>query len=150
MLITNKGFANALEAVIFIEDNKLYPTDWIWNIIDSQFYMEGYPSGTVNCLECFVRKYRKVYIYGTGLCGKNLLLYFDQKGWEQKGFLVSNQTGQDMECILFDDICIDDGTGIIISVMHLEVSEKIVEYIGNRCKKEQLFMICTCACIREF
>ncbi|HBV81252.1 MAG TPA: hypothetical protein DEB74_00340 [Lachnospiraceae bacterium] len=150
VLITNKGFANALEAVIFIEDNKLYPTDWIWNIIDSQFYMEGYPSGTVNCLECFVRKYRKVYIYGAGLCGKNLLLYFEQKGWEQKGFLVSNQTGQDMECILFDDICIDDGTGIIISVMHLEVSEKIVKYIGNRCKKEQLFMICRCAGIREF
>ena len=30
------------------------------------------------------------------------------------------------------------------------VSEKIVKYIGNRCKKEQLFMICRCAGIREF
>ncbi len=150
LMILNWGFANALKAVGFIEYKKLYPIDWIWNLIDSQFYVEGYSAKIVNCLECFVKKHHKVYIYGAGLCGKNLLLYFKQKGWETEGFLVSNQTGQDMECILFDDVCIDDGTGIIISVMHLEVSEKIVEYIGNRCKKEQLFMICRCAGIREF
>ncbi len=149
LLITNKGFANALEAVIFIEDNKLYPTDWIWNVIDSQFYMEGYPSRTVNCLECFVRKYHKVYIYGAGLCGKNLLLYFTQKGWESNGFLVSNQTGQNTECILFDNACINDKTGIIVAVLHSEVSKKIVEYIGDRCNKDQLFEICKCTGVRE-
>lgn len=150
LLITNRGFSNALKAVGFLEDNRLYPIDWIWNLIDSQFYMEGCSSNTVNCLECFVKRYHRVYIYGAGLCGKNLLLYFERKGWESEGFLVSNQIGQDMKCILFDDACIDSETGIIISVMHSEVSRKIVEYIGNRCKKEQLFMLCECVGIREF
>ena len=150
LLITNWGFANALKAVEFIGENKLYPIDWIWDVIDSQFYIEGYSTEMGNCLECFVKRYQKVYIYGAGLCGKNLQLYFEQKGWKQEGILVSNQTGQGMKCIVFDNAPVDDETGIIISVMYSDVAKNIVDYIGNRCKKEQLFMICECEGVRNF
>lgn len=134
----------------FIKDNKLYPIEWILNLIDSQFYLKEYSSETVNCLERFVKKHNKVYIYGAGSCGKNLQLYFEQKGWKLQGFLVSNQTEQDIEYTLFDNVQIDNETGIIISVMHSDVSKRIVEYIGNRCKKEQLFMICECVGVKSF
>lgn len=148
LLITNRGFANALKAVGFIGSNRLYPMDWIWNLIDSQFYIEGHIPNTENCLESFVKKYQKVYIYGAGLCGKNLALYFGCKKWNLEGILVSDQTGQDVECTLFENARIDDTTGIVISVMHSEVSKKIVQYIGDRCKKEQLFVICECAGVK--
>ena len=149
LLITNKGFANAIKAVEFIEAGGLYPISWIWRLIDSQFYIDGYAPDTANCLERFIKKHSKIYIYGAGLCGKNLFIYFEYKKWHLEGILVSNKAGQDMECTLFEDACIDDETGIIISVMHSDVSEKIVQYIGDRCKKEQLFMICECTGVRE-
>lgn len=150
LLIRNAGFADILKAVEFIGTQKLYPADWIWDIIDSQFYIESYAPDGMNCLEFFYNKFKKTYIYGAGVCGKNLVLYFEHKGWEQNGILVSDKAGQDVDCSLFDDACIDDETGIIISVIHEDVSKEIVQYIetNSACKREQMFVIYDCEAIR--
>ena len=146
--ITNAGFDNALKAVDYIEENNLYPTNLIWDLIDSQFNIESYAPVGVNCLEFFYNKFKKIYIYGAGVCGKNLTVYFKYKGWQHKEFLVSNKTGQDTECILFEDVAIDEETGIIVSVAHQSISEEIIQYIGTKCKREQLFVIYDCATLR--
>lgn len=148
LLIRNKGFENALNAIAFLEEQHLYPTPWIWELLDSQFYMEGYASENPNCLEQFKDKYRKIYIYGAGVCGKNLQLYFKHKDWQFDGFIVSDKSGQDVECQLLNEIELDEDTGIIISVLNPDVSKEIVQGIGNRCKERQLFLISDCPAIR--
>ena len=150
LLIRHTKFADVLETIKYIDVKKLYPADWIWDMVDNQFYIENYAPDGVNCLEFFYKRYKKIYIYGAGACGKGLALYFEHKGWKQDGILVSNKAGQDMDCILFDDVCIDDETGIIISVIHQKVSDEIVQYIemNSACKREQMFVIYDCKTIR--
>ena len=77
-------------------------------------------------------------------------MYFEHKHWQHKGFIVTNKSAQDTECIHFDDIQIDDETGIIISVIRQKVSEEIVNYIKTKsnCKREQLFVVYDCKAIR--
>lgn len=150
LLIRNSGFADVLKSIRYIDVKQLYPANWIWDMVDSQFYIEGYAPDGVNCLEFFYKKYKKIYIYGAGVCGKSLALYFEHKGWKLAGILVSDKAGQDTDCILFGDACIDHETGIIISVIRQKVSEEIVQYIKTKsgCKQEQMFMICDCKAIR--
>lgn len=148
LLIRNLGFSNTLEAVRYLEGNNSYPVKWIWDMIDSQFYIEGYAPDHVNCLEFFYKKFKKIYIYGAGVCGKNLTVYFRHKGWQYAGIIVSDKAGQDMECIAFDDVPVDKETGIIVSVIHKEMSDEIVRHIGNRCAREQIFVLYDCASIR--
>lgn len=148
LLMSNKGFANALKAIEFIENQKLYPVNWIWEQLDSQFYIENYAPKKANCLEAFCNKFNKVYIYGAGVCGKNLVLYFEKKGWKQDGVLVSDKSGQDIECIAFKEAEIDDETGILVSVINQDVSEEIVQYIGSKCTRDQLFLLSDCVALR--
>lgn len=150
LLIRNAGFANVLKSIDFIDDHRLYPVDWIWDMLDSQFYIENYAPDGTNCLEFFYNKFKKLYIYGAGVCGKSLALYFDYKGWKHDGILVSDKAGQDTDCILFDDVCIDNETGIVISVIHEEVSKEIVRYVEtkSKCKRAQMFVIYDCKAIR--
>lgn len=148
LLIRNPWFENALHAVLFLKNNNSYPAKWIWDIIDSQFYIEGYAPEGQNSLEFFYNKYRKIYIYGAGICGKSLRLYFEHKGWHLEGLIVTNMEGQDTDCIPFKDVNIDDETGIIVSVIQESVSNEIVKYVEKRCSKEQLFIIYDCKAIR--
>lgn len=148
LLIRNTGFENAFNAVLFLEKNSLYPAEWIWDMVDNQFYIEEYAPEGQNCLEFFYNKFKKIYIYGAGVCGKNLLLYFAHKGWKQEGILVSSKEGQDIECILSEDAVIDDETGIVVSAIREDVSREIVNCLEKRCRKEQLFIIYDCKAIR--
>lgn len=149
--IRNSQFADAIKSVEFLESNHLYPTGWIWDAIDSQFNIENYALENTNSLELFYNRYSKVYIYGAGLCGKNLVLYFEKKGWKLNGILVSDKVGQDIECTAFEEAEIDDETGIIVSVLRRDTSEEIVKYIEtkSKCKREQLFVIYECKAIRQ-
>lgn len=150
LLIRNAGFTNTLKAIEFIDERSLYPTNLIWDLLDSQFYIENYTPDGIYSLEFFYKKYKRIYIYGAGVCGKNLVLYFEHKGWKQEGILVSDKTGQDIECKVFGETRIDDETGIIVSVVHKDVSEEIVKYIesNSNCKREQLFVVYDCKAIR--
>ena len=141
----NHSFVSGLKAVEYLENNRLYPTRLIWEKIDSQFYIEEQSASFgIYCLEQFYKEFPKVYIYGAGKDGKKLAAYFEHKGWRYEGFVVSETLGQDIECIAFDDIGIDDETGIIISVVDRFIVDQIIMRIGTRCRKKQLFVICDC------
>lgn len=142
LLIRNRGFINTYQAIKYIEENTEYPVKWIWEALDNQFTT---PNDT---LEHFYNRYKRIYIYGAGLCAKNLDLYFRHKGWKYEGIVVTNKENQDMDCLELDEICIDGETGVIISILNPEVSEEVVTHIGNRCKREQLFLISDCGAIR--
>lgn len=143
--ISNYKFENVLKTVEFLDINGLYATDWIWEVIDGQFNTDACEVDGSNCLEAFCRKYKRVYIYGAGVCGKNLALYFEQKGWKNEGIVVSDVTQQNTECTAFDDVNVDEKTGIIVAVIDREVSREIVQYVCQRCRREQLFLVSECA-----
>lgn len=144
IIIRNRRFAEVLKAIEFLQTNNLYPTGLIWDMMDRQFNINGFTFNGENCLELFYNKYNKIFFYGAGLCGQHLALYFEHKGWEWEGFLVSDKVGQNTECILFDDAYIDDETGIIVSAFNQDVSREIVQHVETKCRREQLFMICDC------
>ena len=147
LLISSCRFINAINTINFLKKNNLYPVEWIWDGIDSQFYIEGYASNKNNCLNAFRQRYKKIYLYGAGICGKNLNLYFKHRGWNLDGIVVSDVNGQTIDCIPFTDADIDDETGIIVSVIDRKASEEILKYIGSKCSREQLFLISDCAAI---
>lgn len=150
LIIKNSFFPDVIKAVEFLEVNNLYPTDLIWNMMDKQFSINESTNNTENCLELFYNKYNRIYFYGAGLCAKHLVLYFKHKGWKWEGFLVSDKTGQDLESILFDDVYTNDDIGIIVSVFNQDVSKEIVQHIGTKCRREQLFIIYDCEAIRVY
>lgn len=149
LLVRNPGFADVLSAVEFIKAQTSYPVEWINNLIDNQFYIENYAPEGVNCLEFFCEKYRRIYIYGAGVCGKNLTIYFERKGWQYAGVLVTDKRNQSIKCEAFNDISIDDDTGIIISAVHQKMSDEIAQQIGEKCRKKQLFKLCDCLSLKD-
>ena len=47
-------------------------------------------------LEEFYTEHDKIYIYGHGTIGKRLGAYFQYKGWKTAGFIVSEDTDEDI------------------------------------------------------
>lgn len=104
--------------------------------------------GPCNSLEIFYRNYSSIYIYGAGVCGKNLALYFEYKGWEFKNFVVTDKVTADIQTMNIMDIEINRNTGIIIAVIDEKTAKEIEESIGERCTKKQLFFLWNCRAIR--
>lgn len=150
ILIRNANFTGTLRTLDYLKKEDIYPISWIMLYLENQFYIPGIGDKPCNSLEIFYKNHSNIYIYGAGVCGKNLTVYFKHKGWQHKGLIVTDKTAQDTECLLFDDIQIDDETGIIISVIHQQVSEEIVKYIETKsnCRREQLFVVYDCKAIR--
>jgi rhamnosyltransferase len=148
ILIRNHGFSSALKAVKYLKTNSLYPTEWIEDMIDSQFYILDMNRTECNSLEIFYRRYSNIYIYGNGVCGKNLAWYFEYKGWRFEKFIVTNKTESCPEVVTIDEAKIDPDTGIVISVMNKDVASEIVSYIGEMCCRNQLFLISECGAIQ--
>lgn len=147
LLISDKRFRNALQAVEFLERNDLYSVSCIWELIDSQFYIENYALVMENSLEVFCRKYSKIFIYGAGVCGKNMSLYLDRKGWKHEGIIVTDVAGQDLMCTAFKDVSVDLETGIIVSVISRKASREIAQYVSSKCSSEQLFFLSDCVAL---
>lgn len=147
LLMRNPGFYNTLQAINYLKEQNLYPVSWIYEVLDGQFHSDG-DTLEGSSLARFVAKYRRIYIYGAGVAGKNLLIYFEHKGWKAEGLIVTDKSNQDVACVTLDEAELDAKTGIIISVICPEVASEIVSTIGTRCKQEQLFLISDCGAIR--
>lgn len=148
ILVRNIGFSNTLKTIRYLEKEKLYPIEWIKSYLENQFYILGMGDGPCNSLEIFYRNYSSIYIYGAGVCGKNLALYFEYKGWEFKNFVVTDKVTADIQTMNIMDIEINRNTGIIIAVIDEKAAKEIEESIGERCTKKQLFFLWNCRAIR--
>jgi rhamnosyltransferase len=148
ILIRNHGFLSVLKAVDYLRENSLYPTKWIENELENQFYISDINQTACNSLEFFYRRYFNIYIYGNGVCGKNLAVYFEYKGWKFEKIIVTDKTECKDAVVTIDDVEISSDTGIIISVINKEVADEIMSNIGERCCMEQLFLISECKAIQ--
>ena len=146
VLIRSVGFGGTLSVLAYLKRRNLYPIDWILFYLENQFYISGMGEYPCNSLEVFYKSHSRVYIYGAGVCGRNLALYFDYKGWNHKGFIVTD-TYINVGAVDINNVQITDDTGIIISVINTKTANEIAEYIGGRCKRNQLFFISDCKAI---
>ncbi|MCD8038922.1 MAG: rhamnan synthesis F family protein [Lachnospiraceae bacterium] len=146
LLIRNPGFPSALKAVRYLKEKKLYPTEWMEEIIENQFYLPKFGERESNSLNEFYHRYSKIYIYGNGVCGKNLAVYFEYKGWRFEHFLVTKPS--DSDAMSIDQVNIESTAGIIISVLNPQAAEEIASEIGEKCSEERLFFISQCKAIQ--
>lgn len=148
LLVSNAGFANTLQAAEYIEANGLYPEFRIWDFIDDQFEREAGAQGDVKCLGDFINRFRYIYIYGAGVCARNLMLYLDKKyDYAPEGLLVSDTKGQDMPCVCFSGFHADAQTGIIISPARRKAAAEIAAQVEKRFPREQMFVLADCPAI---
>lgn len=147
VLIRSAGFAGTMKTLDYLEQENRYHTDWIKPYLENQFYIPGIGEEPCNSLEIFYNAHRDIYIYGAGLCGQNLAIYFAYKGWNYKGFIVTDPA-ENMRAVSIENAEISQDTGIIISVLNAKVAEEITRHIGAGCRKEQLFYISECNAIK--
>ena len=147
VLIRNPGFKSTLNLLRYLEKEDLYPIHPILTYLENQFYIPGMGDKPCNSLEIFYKSCSEVYLYGAGVCGKNLDLYFRYKGWVHSGFIVTDREHGE-EAMNIEEADIRAHTGIIISVVNEAAAADIERHIGERCKREQLFFISQCRAIR--
>lgn len=148
VLVRNIGFMNMMDTLTYLKKGSPYPVKWIEDFLENQFYVPQMDSIPCNSLERFYKRYSDIYIYGAGVCGKNLAVYFAYKGWNYKGFIVTSPTGADVHAVSMQEADINSGTGIIVSVIDRRVADEITKNIGERCREEQIFYISDCDAIR--
>ena len=143
MLIRNKGFQNAYEAVEFISHNCQYPNEYLWEVIDRQF---DTPCGS---LDEFVNTNDEIYIYGHGVCGKNLDYYLSQKGIKIYGFVVTELGQDDGEVVItYTDFNPSPNAKIIISVLNEGIAYQIKKKVLQKIDAQNIFMIADCQAIK--
>lgn len=132
--LVNPGFDNVLEALKFIESECNYDTDMI--ICHLSRLGKGL---SFTALDEFYAVHSKIYIYGAGLYGKNLALYFGYKGWNFEKFIVTDDEDISENCITFDKIDITENDGIIIAVGGEKAYQEILNLVEKHCSKKQIF-----------
>lgn len=136
----NNGYANALDALTYIDKHTGYDASLIKNhLIRTSTYVSPNPVYNLLELEKFYRKFRNIYIYGAGGWGTNIASYFKWKGWKTAGFLVTKKSGKST-AIEFDSIEITDEDGIIIAVGKKKMIQEIYGNIIKKCDKTHIFM----------
>ena len=132
--IRNRSFDNVLEALRFIQYECDYETDLITNHL-SRIGKGNHVIG----LDKFYNTHKKMFIYGAGLCGKNLAKYFEFKNWTFEKFLVTKSVKELENCIVFDEASISANDGIIIAVSDELVFRDILKLVEKRCGKNQIY-----------
>jgi len=136
----NKGYKNALDAFNYIEKEKLYNVEYIKKHI-SRVNQSLKCQGAIDFhkLESFYFSHTRVYIYGAGIFGKNIAMYFEYRGWEIGGFLVTDTKNQMNGCIAFDEADIGADEGVIIAAGNKDVFLEILEKVESYCSRDQIF-----------
>ena len=143
----NRWLINTFMAMEYIEQNTDYDTSLIKNYI-FEYQRKGLigPYFDFKAMGEFVAEHSKKYIYGCGIWGQITADYFKKMGWEYECFLVTENINvnikPDADIRLFSDVAIGENDGIIIAQEYKDVCEKIIQYIGERCGKGQIFTPC--------
>ncbi len=132
----NEGYANALKAYQFIEENCLYDVMYIKN----HFWRKSkYEEGMIDLekLEKFYENHRRVYIYGYGVYGKNFGLYFQYRKWKIEGFLVT-AAKEGEEAVPFEEAEMEREDGLVVAVGKKVLCGEILAYLEDKCERDQL------------
>lgn len=133
----NGGYADVLQAFQFLEENQMYPIEYIKkHILRKSKTEENWID--FERLERFKEVHSRIFIYGFGTYGKNMGLYFQYRGWKSEGFLVTIANENSDAAIAFSQAQIREDDGIVVAVGKREACLQIREYLRNKCKEGQL------------
>lgn len=139
----NRWLMNTFMAAEYIEKNTDYDVSLIKGYI-SEYQKKGLigPYFDFEAMGEFVEKHSRIYIYGCGVWGQITADYFKKMGWEYECFLVTENTNPDTDAKEFADVAIGEDDGIIIAQEYRNVCGEIMQYIGGRCSRRQVFTPC--------
>lgn len=137
----NKGFENALQAIQYIDKCKNYDVELIKrHLVRVSKRNSNSPVFDLEELSDFYFSHKKIYIYGAGGWGKNLISYFDYKGWTCCGVIVSNKEATSRDSVIeWREAEIQSDDGIIIAVGKKKAIEEINCSIRELCSEGQIF-----------
>lgn len=135
---SNRGYENALMALKYIQDTGYYDV----NLIKKHLFRLGKarrPKNIFLLLDEFYLTHARIFIYGAGVYGKNLAIYFKIRGWSFYHFLVTNTDSCIENCISFREAEIKEDDGIIIAVEKYDMFQEILDTVISRCSIDQVF-----------
>lgn len=133
----NRGYADALKAYQFLKDNGLYDVTYIKeHMLRKSKHEEGMLD--FERLEEFYGSHERIYIYGYGIYGKNLGLYFRYRGWNVQGYLITKEDEINTEAAPFGKVKLRASDGIVVAVGKKEICVDILRYLKGKCEKNQL------------
>lgn len=138
--ITMDNFIKAGQALEYIEKNTEYDIDLIFGHLE-RLIQEGRIAALFNPLqlEAFCNAHNRIFIYGHGKFGKNLAEFFDYKGWNYEGFLVSEKFESETDVFIYHntEFFLDDG---IILALGRKACQEVYLMVKNNLDKSQLFL----------
>lgn len=141
LFFDNRGYINTLKALEFIDKN----LDYDINIIEE--YISGVESTKSDitvydyaALEKFVNRYRRIYIYGKGKWADTMTDYFEYRGWNVEGYLVTDMISENTGALVFAEAEIQKNDGIVVAQRHKENGEAIYKTLMEKCAPQQVFM----------
>lgn len=138
--LRNKGFANALRALRYLEETGVYDTGLIKkHLLRISRLSQEWEGINYWGMDEFYHLCSKIFFYGAGVYGKNLAEYFRYRGWAFECFLVTDVEQQSQDCTLFDEVVISEDDGIIIAVGTEKMFNEIKKKIKRRYKESQIY-----------
>lgn len=140
LLFQTKGYEETIDAIEYMEKEKLYDTSLIWENIfrlcrEKQFksvfnYFE---------LEKFYGSHERIFIYGAGKYGQRIKRYFEYRKWKYECFLVSRQEDVREGCVRYEDITFALTDGIIMALNQKNL-EEVLDMVNDIFSAEQMFL----------
>lgn len=138
--ITVDNFKKARKALDYIEKNTNYDMNLIYKHL-TRLAQENRIVALFNPihLEMFCIEHKRIFIYGHGKIGTNLAEFFDYKGWNFEGFLVSEKSEQKKDAFCYYNMKFSRDDGIILALGRRAYQE-VFPVVKKDLQMSQLFL----------
>lgn len=89
-------------------------------------------------LEIFYRTHKNIYIYGHGQYGKGMATYFEYRKWKYKAFIVTQNTENNADLLVYKDIHFEKEDGVILALCEAAFTE-VYPKIKGELDESQLY-----------
>ena len=117
--IVNPAYFNVgFPTITYIKENSEYDVAQIFDNVHrtemSEINVHGYNSLK---LKDFCKQHKRIFIYGRGNIGSSLGAFFEHKGWEYNGYVVTDGEASE-DTMLFRDLELCEGDGFVLGISY--------------------------------
>lgn len=140
LLFQTIGYEETLDAIEYIEKEKLYDTSLIWENIFRLCKEKQFQSVfDYDKLEIFYKSHNRIFIYGAGKYGQRIRRYFEYRKWKYECFLVSREADITEGCVKYDTITFALSDGVIMALNEKNLDE-VLKLVGKNIFVEQMIL----------
>ncbi len=134
------GYVETIDAIEYIEKEKLYDTSLIWDNIFRLCREKQFQSVfDYDKLEKFYESHNRIFIYGAGKYGQRIRRYFEYRKWKYECFLVSRKEDEAEGCVRYCNITFEPSDGIIMALNQKNL-EAVLNLVSDIFSTEQLLL----------